>query len=88
VGDLLHQSGLVSPVQAIERQHRHLRLACPGRLELGSERDDQQHWQTADPLDGEVEKLARGRVDPMGVLENHHHRLPVRQPLELPDQRL
>ena len=65
-----------------------MRLADPGRLELGAERDDQQHWQIADPLDGEVEQLARGRVNPMRVLENHDHRLPARQTFELADQRL
>src|SRR5437588_9738567 len=39
-------------------------------------------------LDGQVEQLARGRVDPMRVLEDHHHRLLARQTFELPDQRL
>src|ERR1700730_15474851 len=38
--------------------------------------------------DGEAEQLARGRIDPMRVPENHEHRLPARQTLELPDQRL
>ena len=33
--------------EPIERQHRDLRLAGPGRLELGTEGDDQQHRQTA-----------------------------------------
>ena len=65
-----------------------LRLAGPGRLELGAERHDQQHRQAADPLDDEVEQLARGRVDPMRVLEDHDHRLLARQAFELPDQRL
>src|SRR5919204_5728316 len=39
-------------------------------------------------LDGEVEQLARGRVDPMRVLENHQYRLLASQTVELPDQRL
>jgi hypothetical protein len=30
-------------------------------------------------LDGEVEQFARGRVDPMRVLEHHHDRLSARQ---------
>ena len=34
-GDLRYQSCPVAPVQAIKRQHRHLRLTRPGRLELG-----------------------------------------------------
>ena len=87
-GDLLDQCGPVVPVEAVERQHRHLRLAGPGRLELGAKRHDQQHPQTADPLDGDVEQFVRGRVDPMRVLEDHHHRLTLRQTFELPDQRL
>ena len=39
--DLRDQGGAVTPVQPIERQHRHLRLASPGRLELGAECDEQ-----------------------------------------------
>ena len=75
------------PVQPVERQHRHLRLAGPGRLELGPERHDQQYRQAADAIDGQVEQFARGRVDPMRVLENHQHRLLARQTFELADQR-
>ena len=44
--------------------------------------------QACDMLDGEVEQLARGRVDPMRVLEDHDYRLPACQTLELSDQRL
>jgi hypothetical protein len=87
-GDLRDQSGPVAPVKPIERQHCDLRLAGPRRLELETKRHDQQHWQAADPLDSEVEQLARGRVDPMRVLENDEHRLPARQTFELADQRL
>jgi len=47
-------------------------------MEFRAERDDQQHRQIADPLDGEVEQFARGRVDPMRVLEHHYYRPPVR----------
>jgi hypothetical protein len=39
-GDLLDQDAAILPVEAIERQRRHLLLADPGRLELGSEGDD------------------------------------------------
>ena len=75
------------PVQAIERDHRHLWLAGPGRLELGTKCHDQQHWQTAAALDGEVEKFARSRVYPMGIFEDHDHRAPTCQAFELTDQR-
>jgi len=70
-GDLLDQCGPVMSVQTIERQHRYLRPAGPGPLELEAKRHDQQHRQTARPLDGEVEQFARGRIDPMRVLEEH-----------------
>jgi hypothetical protein len=86
--DLRDQSPLIAPVQAAEGQHRHLRLAGLGRLELGTERHDQQHGQIADALDGEVEQFARGRIDPMRVLEDHQHRLSSCEAFELPDQRL
>jgi hypothetical protein len=85
---LLDQRGAIAPVQPIERHHADLRLAGPGRLEFGPERHDQQHRQAAYPLDGEVEQFARGRVDPMRVLENHDYQLPARQTLDLADQRL
>jgi hypothetical protein len=42
-GDPLDQHCPVMTVEAIEHQHRHLRLARPGRLELGPEGHDQQH---------------------------------------------
>jgi hypothetical protein len=61
--------------------------AGPSWLELGAEHYDQQHRQVADALDGEVEQLARGRIDPMRVVEDHQHRSLARQTVELPDQR-
>ena len=51
--------------------------------ELRAERYDQQHRQVAHALDGEVEQFARGRVDPVGVLQDHEHRLPGSEHLEL-----
>src|SRR5438067_1177332 len=68
-GDLLDQDGPIAPVQPIERHYADLRLAGPGRLELGTEGYDQHHRQAADAFHGEVEQLARGRVAPMRVLE-------------------
>jgi hypothetical protein len=77
--DLRYQSSPVAPVQPIERQHADLWLAGPGRLELGAERHDQQDGKAANTIDEEVEQLARGRVDPMRVLEDHDHRHLARQ---------
>src|SRR5215467_4115717 len=45
------------------------------RLGLRAEGDEQQDRQGAETLDGEVEQFARGRIDPMCVLEDHHNRL-------------
>src|SRR6516165_4319469 len=87
-GDFLYKSSPVDAVQAIELEHRHLRLSDPVRLELGAEGHDQQNRQAAHSFDSEVEHFARGRVDPMRVLEHHQQRLSVRQPFELSDQRL
>jgi hypothetical protein len=42
-GNLRNESGPVAPIQAIEDQHRHMRLAGPRRLELGAERHDQEN---------------------------------------------
>ena len=39
--------------------------------------------QAARPLDGEVQQLARGRVDPTRVLENRQHQLASCQAFEL-----
>jgi len=87
-GDLCDQRGAVALVEAIERQHADLGLAGPWRLKLGPEGHDQQHRQAADMLDHEVEQLARGRVDPMRILEDHNHGLSACQTFEMPDQRL
>jgi len=84
-GDLHRQSRPITSVQAIERQHRHLRLSGPRRPEFRAKRHDQKHWHSAHALDSEVEQLARGRVDPMRVLEHHEHRLLPRQTFQLVD---
>src|SRR5262249_12412218 len=78
---------LVTSVQAIEGQLCDLRLADPGRLELGTERHDQQYRQVADVLDGKVEHLAGRGVDPMHILEDHNYRLQAGQTFEVSKQR-
>ena len=47
-----------------------MRLTGPGRLELGTEGGDQQDRQAVDPRESEVEELARGRIDPVQILED------------------
>jgi hypothetical protein len=80
-GQPQHQRGDLALAKAVQRQHRHMRLAAPGRLKLGPEGNHQQDGQARDPVDGQIDQLARGRVDPMRVLENHHQRLLARQTL-------
>ena len=57
-------------VEPIEHMHRDMRLPDPGRLKLGAEGDDQQHWHARHPLDEQVEQLARAGVDPVHILDN------------------
>ena len=65
-----------------------MRLAAPGVLKLGAEGDDEQDRQPRYPIDRQVEQLARGRVDPMRVLEDHQDGPAPRQGFELMQQRL
>ena len=83
----MHERRPFAAAEPVQRDHRHLRLADPRRLELGPVCHDEQHRQRRDLLDSKVEHLARGRIDPMQVLEDHQYRLPPRQRLELPQQR-
>ena len=87
-GDLHHQSRPVTPVQAIKHKQADPGLANPGRLELGAEGYDEQNGQPAHLLDCEIEQLARGRIDPMRILENDQHWFLARQALKLPNQGL
>ena len=48
----------------------------------------QQHRQPPHPVDGQIQQLARGWTDPVGVLEDHQHRAAARLGFELVEQRL
>jgi len=56
-------------------------------LKLPAEGDNEQARQPRDPIEHQVEHLARGRVDPVRVLEHHQHRSSARQGCELTQQR-
>ena len=86
-GKPLDQRRAVAPAEPVQRQHRHMRLAAPGVLELGTEGDDEQDGQPRYPIERQVEQLARGRVDPMRVLEHHQDGPAPRQGFELMQQR-
>jgi hypothetical protein len=67
------QYGAFAGVEPIEQQCAHMRCSAPGLREFGTKGDDQQDREPADPLDRQIQQLARGRVDPMDVLEDHQH---------------
>ena len=52
---------------------RYLRAADPRRRELRAKCDDHEDAERGHPIDQQVEQLARGRVAPVRVLENHQH---------------
>src|SRR6516162_407840 len=72
----MHEDRPFIAVEPVQRDHRHLRPSDPRGLELGAVGCGQQHRQIGDLLDRKVEHLARGRIDPMQVLEDHQYRLP------------
>ncbi len=85
-GQLLHQRLAVAFAEPIERQTRDVGAAAPGRLKFGAKGDRQQHRQMPHPVDGQIQQFARGRVDPVGVLEHHQHRPAPRLGFELVEQ--
>jgi hypothetical protein len=49
-------------------------ISHPGRLELGSEGDEEEHGGALHPVDQEIEQLERGRICPVHVLVQGQHR--------------
>ena len=86
-GHALDQGLGLAAVEPAERHRGDVGQALPGRLEFRPEGDQQQHRQTPDPLDREIEQFERGRIGPMCVLEQHQHRLLLRQTFHLIEQR-
>ena len=82
------ESRNVALAEPVQPQYGHVRTATPGLLELGAEGDNQQDPLPQRPIDGQIEQLTRGRVDPMGVLENHDNRSRAREGFELVQQSL
>jgi hypothetical protein len=74
-GKFPHQGGAFAPAEPWQRHHRYLRLAAPRWMELGPKRRNEQNRQLLDAREREIEQLARGRVDPVQIFENHEHRL-------------
>jgi len=72
--------------QAVERDAGDVREAGPERLVFRPEGDQHQYRQGADALDRQIEHFERGRIGPVGVLEQHQYRLLPRQCFELVEQ--
>ena len=64
-----------------------MRLSHPRRVELGTERDDQQYRKGFNPVHDPTEHFQARRIDPMRILEDHQHRLQAGQFRELRRQR-
>jgi hypothetical protein len=64
-----------------------MRLRRPRWAELRPVGDQQKHRQALEALDGQAQKLLRGRVAPVHVLIGEQHRLRRREPFELLEQR-
>jgi hypothetical protein len=65
--------------QAVERDAGNVRQAGPGRLVFRPEGEERQYRQGADALDRQIEHFERGRIGPVGVLEQHQYGLFPRQ---------
>ena len=87
LGDAANDAGAVATAKAAQGQHRHMRLADPGRLELRPERDDQQHRQIGDAGNRSIEQIERCRIDPVGVLEHDQDGALRRYAVELVEKR-
>ena len=68
--------------QPIDGESRHVMPSDPRRLELWTERHDQQHREGANPIDDATERFQARGVSPMRVLEDHQRRFLTRQCLQ------
>ena len=75
-------------IEPPERHSGYVGELCPARLELRPGGHNHKVPKRVDELDGELQQLERGRVDPMGVLDDHQHGAQVIELAELLDQRL
>ena len=85
--DAVDHGGDFALSQPIDGESGDMRPSDPRRLELRSERHDQQHAKGCDPVHGPTERFQARGVDPMRILENHQHRIGARQRLHLCSER-
>ena len=69
-----HHRLAVAFAETIEHHTADMGLAAPGRMEFGTEGNQQQHGQLPDPVDGQIQQFSRRRIDPVNVLEHHQYR--------------
>jgi hypothetical protein len=87
MGDVRDHLGALVGWQSAEAEHCHVGTADPRRYEFRAVGHYRQKRQARRPLDDQVEKLERGGIDPMRVLNHHKHRLTRCQSLDLRYQR-
>ena len=75
---LRHQRGALPLAERRQRECREPRAAGMRRCRLRSRRDDHEDRQGGDPVDQQLQKLHRRRVDPMHVLD-HDQQRPARR---------
>ena len=73
-GEPLDQRCAIARAEPVQRHRGHIWLTLPDVLELGTESDDDQNRQLRSLVEGQIEQLSRGRVDPMYVFENEQNR--------------
>jgi hypothetical protein len=73
--------------QPIDRENRHVRPSDPGRVELWTERDNQQHTQGPKAVNDPADSFEARGIHPMRVLDDHQHRILPGQRLHLANKR-
>ena len=62
-------------------------VCVPAGLELRTASNEDNDRSILNPIHQQIEDLSRCRIDPVGILKNHHHWLVARQPNQVVHQR-
>ena len=73
--------------EPIDGESRHVRPSDPGRLELWTERHNQQHRKGANPVDDPTEHFQARWIGPVRILEDHQQGVLPRQCIHLRGER-
>jgi hypothetical protein len=85
--DVVDHGGNVVLTQPVYGKCCDVRSSNPRRLKFWPVRDDQQHAKGFDPIHCATECLKARGIGPMRILENHQHRIGLRQLLHLRSKR-